>query len=95
MSQLPEARVTRQEPFNPCEVDYAGTLNFDYGDDQETRGLLLAFTCLITRAVHLELVNSGDVGDFLLALNRMANGQGTPSHIYSDHALTFKKAKAK
>lgn len=92
MAQLPEPRVNRQPPFTHVGVDFAGHLAFDEGDEQ-VKGALLVFTCLTTRAIHLELTHSADAEDFILALKRMSNSKGTPSDLYSDNARTFKKAK--
>ena len=45
----------------------------------------LIFTCLVTRAVHLEITHSLDTDSFLMALYRFAHRRGFPSVIYSDN----------
>ena len=73
-------------------VDYAGELQVR-DESNGSKVNLLVFTCLTTRAVHLELVNQKGIREFLMALRRMANTRGCPTHLYSDNALTFRGTK--
>ena len=50
------------------------------------------FTCLVTRAIHLELIQDMSAVEFLLAFRRFISQRGCPSEIISDNALTFKTA---
>ena len=52
------------------------------------------FTCLVTRALHLEIVLDMSTEEFLLGLRRFVTLRGTPNEIYSDNALQFKTAAA-
>ena len=47
------------------------------------------FTCLATRACHIECVKSLDTPSFLNALFRFIDRRGAPSMIYSDNATNF------
>jgi hypothetical protein len=47
------------------------------------------FTCAVTRAVHLELVQDLSARSFLLAFRRFAARRGPISVMYSDSAQTF------
>ena len=49
---------------------------------------VLIFTCAVIRAVHLELTDSMNIDDFMLALRRLFS-RGIASAIYSDNAKTF------
>ena len=50
------------------------------------------FTCLQSRAVHLELVEDMSTTTFLRAFSRMCSRRGEPSFVWSDNAKTFKSA---
>ena len=58
------------------------------GKPRQKRYLCL-FTCLASRAVHLEMAYSLDVDSFLNALNRMSNRRGVPEEILSDNGTNF------
>ena len=45
---------------------------------------------MVTRAVHLELVQDMTTEEFLLAFKRFIVGRGTPVGIISDNAAYFK-----
>jgi len=47
------------------------------------------FTCLASRAVHLEIAYGLDVDSFLNALNRMINRRGVPDEMLSDNGTNF------
>ena len=49
----------------------------------------MLFTCAVTRACHLETVDSLELNDTLLAIRRFAARRGLPSIFYSDNAKTF------
>lgn len=86
---LPADRVQESKPFSIIGCDFAGPLYVK--DDLEKRYILL-FTCAVTRAVHIELVNSLSTSEFLLAFRRFIGRRGLPTTIYSDNAKTFKSS---
>ena len=47
------------------------------------------FTCLVIRAVHIEVVSSLDTDSFLNALRRFINLRGCPTTVYSDRETNF------
>ena len=55
-----------------------------------TKCYIALFTCCITRAVHLELVQNLLATTFVNCLKRMCARRGAPSLIISDNAKTFK-----
>ena len=51
------------------------------------------FTCLVTRAVHLESANSRSSTDFVNSFNRFAAPRGQSSCVFSDNGSQFVVAK--
>ena len=84
---LPESRVSEAPPFAVTGVDHAGPVYCV--DFPGQKFYITLFTCAVTRAVHVELVNSLSQEQFILALRRFAARRGMPSIIYSDNAKTF------
>ena len=50
---------------------------------------LCLFTCLTTRAVHLEMSYSLDTDSFINAFTRMTSRRGTPTYVISDNGTNF------
>lgn len=89
---LPAARVDySHRPFTNCGVDYFGPMTITIGRRREKRWGAL-FTCLTTRAVHLEIVGSLTTDSAIMALRRMAARRGWPAVMYSDNATNFRGA---
>lgn len=92
MGDLPHERLEAfKRPFSNCGLDYFGPIVVTIGRRHEKRWGAL-FTCLTTRAVHIELVESLSTNSAIMALRRMAARRGWPSTIYSDNATNFKGA---
>ncbi|XP_045445582.1 uncharacterized protein LOC123653632 [Melitaea cinxia] len=89
---LPAERIDPgHRAFTYCGVDYFGPLTVTIGRRHEKRWCAL-FTCLTTRAVHLEIVPSLSTDSAIMALRRMAARRGWPRVIYSDNATNFRGA---
>ena len=52
----------------------------------------LLFTCMSSRAVHVELMTSQTLSEFILAFTRFTDLRGPVSTIYSDNGTTFQVA---
>ena len=95
MGELPEARMLSPKeletypPFGRVGIDFAGPLRIKQGDE-EVKGYILLFTCMVTRAVHLELTLGMSLASFMNAYRRFTGRRGVPSDIWSDNAKTFK-----
>lgn len=94
LGDLPSARINPFcKPFTSTGVDYFGPMLVTVGRRHEKRWGAL-FTCLTTRAVHLELVASLSTDSAIMALRRMAARRGWPRVIYSDNGTNFRGADA-
>ena len=89
MGDLPRERVeASQPPFTYVGVDYFGPFNVKYRRGTVKRYGCL-FTCLVTRAVHIEIAHSLDSDGFIMALHRFMARRGKPSKIVSDNGTNF------
>ena len=89
MADLPDSRLGYQQPpFANTGVDYFGPMLVRHGRKTEKRYGVL-FTCLTTRAVHLEIAHSLDTDSCLMAIRRMIARRGKPAHIWSDNGTNF------
>lgn len=90
IAPLPYDRISRSIPFSVVGMDHAGPVYcLDTGGKKH---YILLFTCGVIRAVHLELVPSLSLKDFMLAFRKFCARRGLPSVIYSDNAKTFEAA---
>ncbi|GFX57644.1 integrase catalytic domain-containing protein [Trichonephila clavipes] len=86
---LPALRVEQSAPFSVVGIDFGGPL---YTKD-ENKHYIVLFTCAVTRALHLELLNNLTTETFLLALRRFISRRGLCSKILTDNAKTLKKSE--
>ncbi|GFN80939.1 tigger transposable element-derived protein 6 [Plakobranchus ocellatus] len=90
MAPLMEARLKKAPAFNTTGLDYAGPVYCK--DFPGEKFYILLFTCAVTRAVHLELVNSLSLTHFLLVFRKFVSRRGLPKTVFPDNAKTFKSA---
>ncbi|EFP02063.1 hypothetical protein CRE_14359 [Caenorhabditis remanei] len=86
---LPQIRSQLVAPFAFVGLDYFGPLRYKTKEDNGKIWVLLV-TCLVTRAVHLEIVQDNTTHSFILALKRYFGRRGVPQSILSDNAPAFK-----
>lgn len=91
MAQLPLERVNVSRTFSNTGTDFAGPL-YIRTIATESKVWIAIFTCMASRAVHLEVVEDSGAEAFLRALERMMNRRGKCALIVSDNALAFKKS---
>lgn len=92
MAQLPAERTTPQRAFKQCGVDFMGPVNIASRKGrapQITRGYVSVFVCLVTRAIHLEIVSDGTKETFIQALRRFFGRRGVTKQMWSDNGTTF------
>ena len=88
MAPLPKDRLTAyQPPFTSTSMDMFGPLYVKHGRGTAKRWGCL-FTCLTTRSIHLELVNSLETDDFM-CLRRFMNRRGEVSELRCDNGSNF------
>ena len=89
MADLPLPRLGYQlPPFTHTGVDYFGPLYVRNGRKTEKRYGAL-FTCMTTRAIHLEVAYSLETDTYIMAMQRMMARRGRPAHMYSDNGTNF------
>ncbi|CAL8101468.1 unnamed protein product [Calicophoron daubneyi] len=89
MAPLPPFRVSvGSYPFTYTGVDYFGPFRVRVSRSNPKRYGCL-FTCLQTRAIHLEVAHSMSTDSFLMALMRFIDRRGPPDAIYSDNGTNF------
>ena len=89
MASLPAFRTTAYEPcFTHTGADYFGPVNVEKGRSVVKRWDVI-FTCMNSRAVHLELASSLESDCFINVLRRFMHRRGPPKVLYSDNEANF------
>ena len=89
MADLPTPRLGYSLPsFTHTGVDYFGPIYVKSGRKTEKRYGVL-FTCMTSRAVHIEIVHSLETDAYIMAMQRMVSRRGRPAHIWSDNGTNF------
>ena len=88
-------RLEGKRPFELIGVDCFGPFSFKNNKKQKKvhKRWGLVMVCLVTRAIHLEPLESMSKESFLLALDRCIGRRGTPKDIYCDQGSNFTGAK--
>ena len=90
---MPEFRAKEAAPFSKVGIDLAGPLFVKDLKSKDMHKVYIAiFSCCVTTAIHLKLVNDLSAETFRRALRRFAARRGTPCLIVTDNAKTFKAA---
>ena len=88
MSDLPEDRLHQAPPFTYCAVDYFGPwIIKETGKELKRYGVL--FTCMASRAIHLEVAHSLETDSFINALRRFICHRGPIRQMRSDQGTNF------
>jgi transposase InsO family protein len=89
MADLPVERLAdRTYPFAHTGVDYFGPFEVRFGRKTFKRWCCL-FTCLTTRAVHIEVCHSLDADTCVMAIKRFVARRGQPQTLISDNGTNF------
>nr|CAD2169038.1 unnamed protein product [Meloidogyne enterolobii] len=89
MPELPSERVKRSRSFEFIGVDYLGP-SICKINVEKMKFWIVIFTCLATRAVHLEISLDLSASSFLHIFRRFIALRGCPKKILSDNGTQFK-----
>ncbi len=88
MADLPEDRVEPSPPFSFCGMDCFGPFVTKHIRKEFKRYGLL-FTCLCSRAVHIEMIDDMTTDGFIIGLRNFIAIRGTVTQIRSDQGSNF------
>ncbi|KRY42505.1 hypothetical protein T01_11252 [Trichinella spiralis] len=79
MGDLPAIRVNPARPFSNVGIDFVGTLLIRSESSKyvSKKAYIFLFTCMVVRAIHLELVPDQTIERFLRALRRFVTRRGS------------------
>ena len=93
MGNLPSVRVTKACPFLNVGIDYCGPFYIKerkYRNQTPPKKVYVSvFICMVTKAIHLELVEDMTSASFIAALDRFVGRRGYPKRVYSDNGTNF------
>ena len=92
MADLPEERTETSPPFTYCGIDCFGPFSVKEGRKEMKRYGLL-FTCLCSRAVHIETLNDLTTDAFLNALRTFIAIRGPVRQLRCDQGTNFVGAR--
>ncbi|XP_060580217.1 uncharacterized protein LOC132737005 [Ruditapes philippinarum] len=89
MGPLLDEQITPDKPpFSFIGIDFFGPLMVKSGKSQVKRYGCI-FSCLTSRAVHLEVTHSLSTDSFIAALQRFISRRGLPEKVYSDNGTNL------
>ncbi|XP_049886914.1 uncharacterized protein LOC126381473 [Pectinophora gossypiella] len=95
MGALPECRVKPSRPFSISGVDFAGPINARMSKGRGAKSFkayIALFICMVTKAIHIELVSDMTTDAFMAAFKRFISRRGPCREMWSDNGTTFVSA---
>lgn len=92
MSELPADRIRKNRAFLVSGVDYAGPIEIveRYKSRSNKRKCWIAiFVCMVTRAVHIDIVCDLSAAEFISCFERFVCKRGHCNRLYSDNGTSF------
>ncbi|XP_033116710.1 uncharacterized protein LOC117116716 [Anneissia japonica] len=97
MADLPKDRLESVPPFTNVGIDVFGPWQVvtrkTRGGAAESKRWAVLFTCLSSRAVHIEVINSMDTSSFIMSLRRFTAIRGPVARIRCDQGTNFVGAR--
>lgn len=96
MANLPKDRVTVSKPFHKVGIDFGGPFSIKSSRLRKSppiKAYIAIFVCMVTKAVHIEVVTGLSTDLFLLTLKRFISRRGNPKIIFTDNATNFSGAR--
>ena len=88
MANLPSCRLNESAPFTHCGIDMFGPIVVKQRRSEVKRYGAM-FTCMASRAIHIEVAFNLDTDSFILALRTLVARRGNVRSIYSDNGSNF------
>ena len=88
MAELPFDRLQEAPPITCCGVDLFGPFIIT-NRRKELKRYGVMFTCLCSRAIHIEVAHSLETDSFILALRRFIGRRGNIRQMRSDNGSNF------
>ena len=88
MADLPQSRLEDAPPFTYSAVDYFGPWYVKEGR-REVKRYGALFTCMASRAIHIEVAHSMETDSFIQALRRFVCRRGAVRELRSDRGTNF------
>lgn len=96
MADLPQDRLSTDPPFSHVGLDVFGpwpvSVRKTRGGQADAKRWAVIFTCMSTRAIHIELIESMDTSSFINALRRFIAIRGAVKLLRSDCGTNFVSA---
>ncbi|XP_028328030.1 uncharacterized protein LOC114478897 isoform X1 [Gouania willdenowi] len=96
MADLPEDRLSTDPPFTHVGLDVFGpwpvSVRKTRGGQADAKRWAVIFTCMSTRAIHIEVIESMDTSSFINALRRFFAIRGAAKLLRSDCGTNFVSA---
>ncbi|XP_037387155.1 uncharacterized protein LOC119261637 isoform X1 [Pygocentrus nattereri] len=93
MASLPSSRLAVDPPFTHVGLDVFGPWNVKFhrtrANNVDCKRWAVMFTCLSTRAVHIEVIEAMSTSSFINALRRFLSIRGPVKHLRSDQGTNF------
>ncbi|KAK3103260.1 hypothetical protein FSP39_017922 [Pinctada imbricata] len=93
MADLPPERLKSSPPFTYVGVDCFGPWNVTTrktrGGSADSKRWAVLFTCMCSRAVHIEVIEQMSTASFINALRRFYSIRGAVKEFYSDRGTNF------
>ena len=93
MANLPEDRLEPSDPFTYSAVDFFGPFYINEGGSEKKKCGVI-FTCMASRAVHIETANTLSKDSFINAYRGFVGRRGSVRQLRSERGTNFEGARS-